>query len=575
MANFFSDNKDLQFHLQHPMMRKIVELKERGFAEKDLYDFAPQDFEDAMDSYRRVLEIAGEVCGEVIAPNAEGVDHEGPRVVNDHVEYAAGTVQNMKAIVDAGLSGLTLPRKYDGLNFPLVCFVMANEMVARADAGFENIWGLQDCAETLNEFASEELKAKYLPWVSAGATCAMDLTEPDAGSDLGAVMLKATWSEEKQTWLLNGVKRFITNGDGDVSLVLARTEEGTTDARGLSMLVYDKRDGGVKVRRIENKMGIKGSPTCELVFTNAPAQLVGDRKMGLIKYVMSLMNAARLGIGAQSVGLCEAAYREALKYAQEREQFGKPIIRFAAVAEMLSNMKAKLQGVRALLYETTRFVEVYKQYGHIAHERPLEGDERQEMKFYNRLADGFTPLVKLFSSEYANQQAYDAIQIHVGSGFMKDYPCERLYRDARIMNIYEGTSQLQVVAAINAVTKGTFMEQIERYAAAEYNQPMQPVVAKLKELTAKFSEMTAHVEAGDKELCGFKDFHARRLVETAGHIIITYLLARQAGDSEEYADSAKIFCKLAEGKISEAYTYVMNSTLEDVALFRAVAEEAE
>ena len=519
MANFFSDNKDLQFHLGHPMMRKIVELKERGFAEKDLYDFAPQDFEDAMDSYRRVLEIAGEVCGEVIAPNAEGVDHEGPRVVNDHVEYASGTVRNMKAIVDAGLSGMTLPRKYDGLNFPLVCFVMANEMVSRADAGFENIWGLQDCAETLNEFASEEIKAKFLPWVSAGATCAMDLTEPDAGSDLGAVMLKATWSEEKQTWLLNGVKRFITNGDGDVSLVLARTEEGTTDARGLSMLVYDKRDGGVKVRRIENKMGIKGSPTCELVFTNAPAQLVGDRKMGLIKYVMSLMNAARLGIGAQSVGLCEAAYREALKYAHEREQFGKPIIRFAAVSEMLSNMKAKLQGVRALLYETTRFVEVYKQYGHIAHERSLEGEERQEMKFYNRLADGFTPLVKLFSSEYANQQAYDAIQIH--------------------------------------------------------SQPMQPVVAKLKELTAKFAEMIARVEAGDKELCGFKDFHARRLVETAGHIIITYLLARQAGESEEYVNSAKVFCKLAEGKISEAYTYVMNSTLEDVELFKAVIEETK
>ena len=575
MANFFLDNKDLQFHLQHPLMRKIVALKERNYTLKDHHELAPQNFEDAMDNYRRVLEIAGEVCGEVIAPNAEGVDHEGPRVENDHVVYAEGTARNIDAITKAGLSGMTLPYEYDGLNFPLVCFVVANEMVARGDAGFENIWGLQDCAETLNEFASEELKAKYLPWVSAGATCAMDLTEPDAGSDLGAVMLKATWSEEKQTWLLNGVKRFITNGDGDVSLVLARTEEGTTDARGLSMLVYDKRDGGVKVRRIENKMGIKGSPTCELVFTNAPAQLVGDRKMGLIKYVMSLMNAARLGIGAQSVGLCEAAYREALKYAQEREQFGKPIIRFAAVAEMLSNMKAKLQGVRALLYETTRFVEVYKQYGHIAHERPLEGDERQEMKFYNRLADGFTPLVKLFSSEYANQMAYDAIQIHGGSGFMKDYACERLYRDARIMNIYEGTSQLQVVAAINAVTKGTFMEQIERYAAAEYNQPMQPVVAKLKELTAKFSEMTAHVEAGDKELCGFKDFHARRLVETAGHIIITYLLARQAGDSEEYADSAKIFCKLAEGKISEAYTYVMNSTLEDVALFRAVAEEAE
>lgn len=573
MANFFSDNKDLQFQLQHPLMRKIVELKERGFAEKDIYDHAPQDFEDAMDSYRRVLEITGEVCGDVIAPNAEGVDHEGPRVVNDHVEYASGTVRNLKAIVDAGLGGLTLPRKYDGLNFPLICFVMANEMVARADASFENIWGLQDCAETLNEFASEELKQKYLPLVSAGATCAMDLTEPDAGSDLGAVMLKATWSEEKQTWLLNGVKRFITNGDGDVSLVLARTEEGTTDARGLSMLVYDKRDGGVKVRRIENKLGIKGSPTCELVFTNAPAQLVGDRKMGLIKYVMSLMNAARLGIGAQSVGTCEAAYREALKYAHEREQFGKPIIQFAAISEMLSNMKAKLQGARALLYETARFVEIYKQYTHISHERSLESEERQEMKFYNRLADGFTPLVKLFSSEYANQLAYDAVQIHGGSGFMKDYPCERLYRDARIMNIYEGTSQLQVVAAINAVTKGTFMEQIETYAAAEYTSAMQPVVTKLKELTAKFTEMIAHVEAGEKEVGGFKDFHARRLVETAGHIIITYLLAREAGECEDYVASARIFCKLAEGKIGEAYTYVMNSTTEDVALFKGVEEE--
>ncbi|WP_300896670.1 acyl-CoA dehydrogenase family protein, partial [uncultured Alistipes sp.] len=437
----------------------------------------------------------------------------------------------------------------------------------------ENIWGLQDCAETLNEFASEEIKAKYLPWVSAGATCAMDLTEPDAGSDLGAVMLKATWSEEKQTWLLNGVKRFITNGDGEVSLVLARTEEGTTDARGLSMLVYDKRDGGVKVRRIENKLGIKGSPTCELVFTNAPAQLVGDRKMGLIKYVMSLMNAARLGIGAQSVGLCEAAYREALKYAREREQFGKAIIRFAAVSEMLSNMKAKLQGARALLYETTRFVEIYKQYGHISHERSLESEERQEMKFYNRLADGFTPLVKLFSSEYANQLAYDCVQIHGGSGFMKDYACERLYRDARIMNIYEGTSQLQVVAAINAVTKGTFLEQIRRYEAGEFCEAMQPVVAVLRELTARFEEMTARVETLDKECAGYKDFHARRLVETAGHIIIGYLLARQAGESEEYVNSAKVFCKLAAGKVTEAHAYVMNSQPEDVALFRAVEEE--
>ncbi|MBQ5618007.1 MAG: acyl-CoA dehydrogenase family protein, partial [Alistipes sp.] len=467
MANFFLDNKDLKYHLSHPLMRKIVELKERGFAEKDLYDYAPQNFEDAMDSYQRVMEIIGQVCADVIAPNAEGVDKEGPRVENDRVIYASGTAENMKAVNAAGLSGLTLPRRFKGLNFPLLCFVMANEMVARADASFENIWGLQDCAETLNEFASEEQKMKYLTWVSEGATCAMDLTEPDAGSDLGAVMLKATWSEERQTWLLNGVKRFITNGDGDVSLVLARTEEGTTDARGLSMLVYDKRNGGMKVRRIENKLGIKGSPTCELVFTDAPAELVGDRRMGLIKYVMSLMNAARLGIGAQSVGLCEAAYREALKYAHERQQFGKDIIKFPAVAEMLTNMRTRLRGARALLYETSRFVEIYKQYTHISHERSLEAEERQEMKFYNRLADGFTPLVKLFASEYANSLAYDAIQIHGGSGFMKDYACERLYRDARILNIYEGTSQLQVVAAINGVTTFTVTPSV----SATFNSP--------------------------------------------------------------------------------------------------------
>ena len=573
MANFFLDNKALQYHLEHPLMRKIVELKERNFSEKDLYDYAPQNFEDAMDSYRRVMEIVGGVCGDVIAPNAEGVDKEGPRVENDRVIYASGTVENMKAVNAAGLSGLTLPRRFKGLNFPLLCFVMANEMVSRADASFENIWGLQDCAETLNEFASEEQKMKYLTWVSEGATCAMDLTEPDAGSDLGAVMLKATWSEERQTWLLNGVKRFITNGDGDVSLVLARTEEGTKDARGLSMLVYDKRNGGMKVRRIENKLGIKGSPTCELVFTDAPAELVGDRKMGLIKYVMSLMNAARLGIGAQSVGLCEAAYREALKYAHERQQFGKDIIKFPAISEMLTNMRARLRGARALLYETSRFVEIYKQYTHISHERSLESEERQEMKFYNRLADGFTPLVKLFASEYANSLAYDAIQIHGGSGFMKDYACERLYRDARIMNIYEGTSQLQVVAAINAVTKGTFMEQISRYEQQEYSEAMQPVVEKLKALRTRVEAMVARVEEISKEAAQFKDFHARRLVESVGHIIITYLLAHQASEVEEYAADAKLFAKLAEAYIIGAEAYVMNSTAEDVALISQVQEQ--
>ena len=573
MANFYLDNKDLHYHLEHPLMRKIVELKERGFAEKDSCDYAPQDFEDAMDSYRRIMSLVGEVCGDVIAPNAEGVDREGPRVVNDRVEYASGTVENLNAVKAAGLNGLTLPRRFGGLNFPLTCFVMANEMVARADAGFENIWGLQDCAETLNEFASEEQKQRYLPLVSEGATCAMDLTEPDAGSDLGAAMMKATWSEEKQTWLLNGVKRFITNGDCEISLVLARTEEGTVDARGLSMFVYDRRNGGMKVRRIEHKLGIKGSPTCELVFTDAPAELVGDRRMGLIKYVMSLMNAARLGIGAQSVGLCEATYREALKYAHERRQFGKDIIQFPAIAEMLSNMRARLRGARALLYETSRFVEIYKQYAHISRERSLEGEERQQMKYYNRLADTFTPLVKLLASEFANMLAFDSIQIHGGSGYMKDYACERLYRDARVLNIYEGTSQMQVVAAINGVTKGAYMEQISLYEAMSYSEKLEPVVEKLKALRSRVEAMVERVETINKEYSQYKDFHARRLVESVGYIIISYLLAQQATQVAEYESDAKLFLKLAEAYISSAESYILSSEGEDVALISEVQEQ--
>ena len=568
MANFYTDNKDLQYHLSHPLMKRIIELKERNFADAAEYDYAPQDAEDALDSYRRVLEIVGDVCGEVIAANAESVDHEGPRVVNDHVEYASGTVRNIEALNAAGLGGMTLPRKYDGLNMPVTCFAMANEMVARADAGFENIWGLQDCAETINEFASEEIKAKFLPRVSAGETCAMDLTEPDAGSDLGAVMLKASWDEAAGVWRLNGCKRFITNGDGDISLVLARTEEGTKDARGLSMLIYDKRDGGVKVRRIENKLGIKGSPTCELVFNNAPAVLVGDRKMGLIKYVMSLMNAARLGIAAQSTGLCEAAYREALKYAGEREQFGKAIIEFAAVREMLKNMEAKTLASRAMLYETARFVDIYKQLTHISHDRSLEAEERQEMKFYNRLADGFTPLAKMFASEYANEVAYDSIQIHGGSGYMKDYACERLYRDARIMNIYEGTTQLQVVAAINHVTKGTYLEQIMRYEENVRTEATKAMGAQLVELRKVYEQVVERVETIDKETTGYKEFHSRRLVEIAGYIIMSHIMLRQAAECEaEYLNPTKIFVKYATKKITEAASYINASEAEDVVLF--------
>ncbi|MBR5849506.1 MAG: acyl-CoA dehydrogenase family protein [Alistipes sp.] len=569
MANFYLDNKELQLQFDHPLMQRIVALRERDFVEQEHYCYAPQSFDDAIDSYRRVMELAGEVCGEVLAANAESVDREGPRHIGDRVEYAAGTQRNLKAFHEAGLDGLSMPRCFGGLNFPLTAFVMVNEMIARADAGFQNVWGLQDCAETLNEFGSEEQKERYLPMTAEGATWSMALTEPDAGSDLGAVMLKATWSEERGCWLLNGVKRFITNGDGDLSLVLARTEAGSTDARGLSMFLYDKRNGGVKVRRIEHKLGIVGSPTCELVYTDAPAELVGDRRMGLIKYVMSLMNAARLGIGAQSVGTCEAALREAEKYASERYQFGKPISQFTAIGEMLATMRAKTQGVRALLYETARYVEIYKSLAAVGKERTLTAEERQEMKYYNRLADAFTPLVKLFSSEFANELAYDAIQIHGGSGYMKDYPCERIYRDARILSIYEGTSQMQVVAAINGVTKGTFLEEIDRLAAQPYAEELQPELQRANAMYEQVRAMIAHCDQLDQQHKGFKELHARRLVESVGHLLMTYLLLRATTTHAElYRTSAQIYLRLAEAKIAEAATRVMNSTEEDLELYQ-------
>ena len=556
MSNFYNDNPDLKHHLSHPLMRKIVEMKERNFSDAEKFDYAPLDYEDAMDSYEKVLEIAGEISGESVAQNAEDVDHEGPHVVDGHVVYAKGTQKNLDALVKAGLMGISLPRRYNGLNFSLVPYIMAADMVSRADAGFVNIWGLQDCAETIYEFADEDQRQRFLPRVCAGETMAMDLTEPDAGSDLQAVMLKATYNEADGTWRLNGVKRFITNGDGHIALVLARSEEGSHDGRGLSMFIYDRNDGGVTVRRIENKMGIKGSPTCELVFKNAKAELCGARRMGLIKYVMALMNGARLGIAAQSVGVSEAAYREALSYAHDRKQFGKPIIEFPAVFEMISLMKAKLDASRSLLYETTRFVDVYKIYEDIARERSLTPEERQEMKKYQRLADAFTPMAKGMGSEFCNQNAYDAVQVHGGSGFMKDYACERIYRDARITSIYEGTTQLQVVAAIRHVTTGTYLNQINAYAAEEYAPETSELKERLVKMTALYEEALKTVV--DNKNTEYTDFHARRLVEMAGHIIMGYLLLGDTTRNEKFLKSANVYVNFGEAEVEKHHKFIMS-----------------
>ncbi|WP_339739063.1 acyl-CoA dehydrogenase family protein [uncultured Sunxiuqinia sp.] len=566
MANYYTDNKELKFHLNHPLMEKIVRLKERNFSEKKVFDFAPMDHEDAMDNFHKVLEVVGEVCGDIVGPNAESIDAEGPRVENGRVIYAKGTVVNIDALNKAGLMGMSLPRQYGGLNFPIVPYIMAADIVSRADAGFVNIWGLQDCAETINEFASEEQKEKYLTRVCQGETMAMDLTEPDAGSDLQAVQLKATFDEKSGKWLLNGVKRFITNGDGHISLVLARSEPGTKDGRGLSMFIHDKNDGGVTVRRIEHKMGIIGSPTCELVFKDAPGELVGDRKLGLIKYVMALMNGARLGIAAQSVGVSEAAYREALAYAKERVQFGKAIMRFPAVYEMLANMKAKLDASRTLLYETARYVDMYKTYMHIAEERKLETEEREEMKKYQRLADIYTPLVKGMASEYSNQLAYDAIQIHGGSGFMKDYPVERIYRDARITSIYEGTTQLQVVAAIRGVTTGAYLNQIRVYEAQKVSPELEHLRRTLIILTDEYEQAVNKVLAPDDN--EFIDFHARRLVEMAGNIIMSYLLVLDSNREPMFTKSAKNFIRLAKAQVKAHGEFIRTSDLSDLGSYK-------
>lgn len=567
MANFYLDNPSMKHHLHHPLMQRIVELKERGYADKDKFDYAPQDFEDAMDSYEKVLEIVGEICGEIIAPNAEGVDHEGPSVANGRVTYAKGTQENLDAVRKAGLMGIAMPRRYDGLNFPIVPYIMAADMVSRADAGFENLWGLQDCAETLYEFGNDDQRQRYIPRVCAGETMSMDLTEPDAGSDLQSVMLKATYCEKDDCWYLNGVKRFITNGDADIHLVLARSEEGTRDGRGLSMFIYDKRNGGVNVRRIENKMGIKGSPTCELVFKNAKAELCGSRRLGLIKYVMALMNGARLGIAAQSVGVSELAYREALAYARDRRQFGKAIIDFPAVFEMLSVMKAKLDASRSLLYETARYVDLYKAYEDIARERSLTPDERKEMKFYSRRADALTPMAKGMGSEYCNQNAYDCIQIHGGSGFMKDYTCERIYRDARITSIYEGTTQLQVVAAIRHVTTGTYTNLIEEYLNTEVDQRLEGTKNAIKEMFKAYTETLAKVEEVKDDQ--YVSFVARRLVEMAADVVMSSLLLLDANRNEMFDKSLEVYVKMAQADIVKHADFIANFRVEDMEAYKA------
>lgn len=567
MANYYTDHPELEFYLHHPLMKRIVELKEHNFVDKNKYDDAPVDYEDAIENYKRILEITCDIAANIIEPNSEAVDLEGPHLKDGRMYYASKTLENLDATRKAGLWGIGMPRMYGGLNLPNVAFSMLSEVISAADASFQNIWSLQSCIDTLYEFGNEEQRAKYIPRICAGETMSMDLTEPDAGSDLQRVMLKATYDEKNNCWLLNGVKRFITNGDSDIHLVLARSEEGTSDGRGLSMFIYEKKSGGVTVRHIENKLGIHGSPTCELVFKNAKAELCGSTRLGLIKYVMALMNGARLGIAAQSVGVEQEAYNEGLAYAKERAQFGQKIINFPAVYDMLSRMKAKLDAGRSMLYQTARYVDIYKSLEDISHERKLTSEEHQEMKKYSRLADAFTPIAKGMNSEYANQNAYDAVSIHGGSGFIMEYKSQRLMRDARIFSIYEGTTQLQVVAAIRYITNGTYLNIIKEMLGNKVNEEFEPLYVRVEEMVTLYEKSVEYTkEAEDQEM---HDLLGRRLYDMTAEIIMSLLLLDDASNAPElFGKSANVYIRAAHEDVIGHSSYIMNFKKEDLSFFK-------
>jgi alkylation response protein AidB-like acyl-CoA dehydrogenase len=545
MANFLHDNEDILFHLEHLDLDRVITLKEMDFADKGKYPYAPSDIDDAKDSYRKVLDIIGEICGDYLAPQAAEIDKEGVKLVEGEVVYAKGTKEVLDLMAKADLMGFSIPRQYGGLNFPTTMTTIAAEMVQRADASFLNFGLQQDIGETINKFASEEQKMKYLPKMCTGEHgSSMILTEPDAGSDLPAVALRA-YQDQSGQWFLHGVKRFITNGNGEIGLVLARSED-SSGARGLSQFIY-KRDDKMVIRRLEDKLGIHGSPTCELQFNDAPCELMGDRGRGLIVYTMWLMNAARLGIGAQAVGIAEAAYREADKYACEREQFGKDIRSMVPVYEMLTDMKVSIEAGRSILYETATIVDIKEGLEHYVEKNPDKAKEmKSEVRKYGRLAGLLTPIVKAYNTEMCNKVAYDAIQIHGGTGFMREFNVERHARDARITNIYEGTTQLQIVAAIGGVTSGTAIDYINELDDGDFSfmGDDYKLVLEAKEKLAATIELAKASENKD-----FITYHSRRLVEMATAVIQSFLLMRNARHSDRKKKVAEMFIEKASSLV--------------------------
>ncbi len=562
MENFYRDNPDIQFHLEHMDLNRVVELKEEGFSGKDHFAEAPRDHADALDNYQRILDIVGEIAGRIIKPRAAEVDRIGATFADGDVCLAPGTVESLDRLQKADLMGFTLPREYGGLNVPKAIYTMAIEIISRADASLMNLFGLQEIADTICKFGTEEQKQQFLPRFSSGEISgAMALTEPDAGSDLQTVMLKAR-QDDAGNWFLNGVKRFITNGCADVSLVMARSEEGSAGGRGLSLFIYE-RDEHLTIRRIEHKLGIHGSPTCELQFNDAPAQLLGRRKFGLVKYTMSLMNGARSAVASQAVGIAEAAYREADRYARDRVQFGQSIRRFTAIFEMLTLMKSNIEAARSLLYESAKIVDIKEGLEDLCEKHPEKtADLKEELKRYNRLAALFTPIVKAHASELANEVAYKAIQIHGGVGFTCEFEVERLYRDARITNIYEGTTQLQVVAAIGGVMGGVATDWMDFCESENDFSQVAQLFQHVREGRQKLEDAISHVKS--KRDPAFQEFHAARLVCMATDTILSYLLCRDAGFADRKQKVAQVFLVEALQRLETNRAYILSD--EDAVL---------
>ncbi len=558
--NFFLDNPDLQLRLEHLDLREVVELKENGYSEAGIYPTAPRNYADAIDSYRIVLDVLGEVCGQRVAPRAAEADEEGAHYESGEVTYAAATRDAIEALRQAELFGAMLSREYGGLNLPESVYQMMVEVVARAESGLMTVYGLQEIASLLEEHGDPETKARVLPRFSRGEVSgAMVLTEADAGSDLGAVATRATLDEATGQWHLNGVKRFITNGLADVSLVLARSEEGSTDARGLSMFLVE-RDDTVKIRRIENKMGIHASPTCEIQYSNTPAILIGKRRFGLMRYAMNLMNGARLAVAAQALGIAEAAYREADQYSRERVQFGRPIRVLPAVGRLLLSMKVDLEATRALLAETGRWVDLWKVYERALGEGGSESDPamRARHKQSQALAETLTPMVKYCATEMGNRVCYQAMQVHGGVGYMREFNIERLFRDVRVTNIYEGTSQLQVVAAIGKLLNRSLDPLLAEWQAAEYPADMATEKTLLADLTALFGEAVGRLKAlPDRDRV---DYYAVDLVEMAIGIVSGWLVLRDTNVAEHKKPVARTYVASLAPKVRAGAEVVLTSS---------------